>query len=106
MHKFSLAVLAAAMAVTPILAIQSADAATRPKHGCFKVVTPALNLRDGPYSSSKAIAVVSNGDILIKRRAWCTLRGFWCAVATEDGIKGYVDKNFIEIAPCPARLAR
>lgn len=106
MQKFALAIFGAALLVSALPTIQSADAATRPKHGCFKVVTPALNLRDGPYSSSKSIAVISSGDILIKRRAWCTLRGFWCAVKTEDGKSGYVDKSFIEITPCPPRLSR
>jgi len=97
-----------ATVVTLSLAVSApvlAETTKRPKYGCFAVTAESLNVRYAPYSSAKKIGVVSKGDVLIKRRPWCTFRGFWCAVKTESGREGYVDKNFMKVAPCPARLA-
>lgn len=69
-------------------------------YGCFQVVTPALNIRDRPYSDAKVIGTAVAGDILEKRKRWCTLRGYWCAVR-KGTIEGYADKNFLGTTKCP-----
>ena len=50
-------------------------------YGCFKVTSGSLNIRDRPYSTAKVIGMASKGDILEKRKLFCTPRGFWCATA-------------------------
>ena len=77
----------------------------RPAYGCFKVTAAELNIRDKAFASGAVIATVSKGETLIKRRRFCTLRGYWCAVTTNKGIQGYADKTSIAVAPCPARLS-
>ncbi len=75
-------------------------AAAAENYGCFQVVTPALNIRDRPYSDAKVIGTAVAGDILEKRKRWCTLRGYWCAVR-KGTIEGYADKNFLGKTKCP-----
>ncbi len=94
--------LIAALAVLMPLGATLADAKStyRPKYGCFKVTSDALNIRAKPYRSSSVIGTASGGYILIKRKRNCTLRGFWCAVKHGD-LKGYADKKFMKFVPCP-----
>jgi hypothetical protein len=69
-------------------------------YGCFQVVTPSLNIRERPYSDARVIGTVSAGEILEKRKRWCTLRGYWCAVR-KGTLEGYADKSFLGIEKCP-----
>lgn len=84
----------------------TAETHSRPEHGCFKVLADSLNVRRTAFSTGEVIGVAHRDDVLIKRKRWCTWRGFWCGVTTEDGLEGYVDKKFIEMTPCPARLSQ
>lgn len=75
----------------------SAEAAS---YGCFKVTVPHLNIRARPYSSSDVIGVAHRGDILEKRKLFCTPRGFWCAVR-KGSLEGYADKSNMRKISCP-----
>lgn len=85
-----------------LMAIFSAVPASAAKKGfgCYLVTVDSLNLRARPYSNSEVIGVVYKGDILIKRKLFCTLRGFWCAVRAGS-MKGYVDKSYVQKITCP-----
>jgi hypothetical protein len=89
------AAIGAVMALAAVTA--SAHAAG---YGCFRA-TSDLNIRDRPYSSASVIGNAAKGDVLEKRKRWCTLRGYWCAVTTKAGLEGYADKAFMEKMPCP-----
>jgi hypothetical protein len=89
--------LVAAALLAPGLA-PSASAASR--YGCFKVTTPQLNIRDRPYSDAAVIGSATAGEILEKRKRWCTLRGYWCAVR-KGSLDGYADKSFLVKTACP-----
>ncbi len=102
MRKLMAVILFVTFAATPAYSATT----SRPKWGCFKVTAKGLNIRKRPYSFSKVIGTASRGDILIKRKRWCTPRGFWCAVTTEGGLRGYADKSYINKVPCPARLSQ
>lgn len=86
--------------------VAAADVSARPGNGCFKVLADSLHVRHTAFATGEIIGVAEMGDILIKRKRWCTWRGYWCAITTEDGLEGYVDKKFIEMTPCPARLSQ
>jgi hypothetical protein len=89
-------------------AVQSAQAqstSVRPAYGCFKVTAQQINIRGTAFSSGPVVATASKNEILIKRRRFCTLRGYWCAVTTNAGIQGFADKNLMTVAACPARLS-
>lgn len=75
-----------------------ADAAS--KFGCFKVTADNINIRDRPYSTAAVIGSASKGEILEKRKLWCTPRGYWCAIR-QGLLEGYADKNFMQKVPCP-----
>jgi uncharacterized protein YraI len=81
-----------------MLPITSAEAGQN--YGCFKVITPALNIRARPYSDAAVIGTASAGEIIEKRKRWCTLRGYWCAVR-KGTVEGYADKNFLDKTACP-----
>lgn len=68
--------------------------------GCFKVTVDEINIRSRPYSTAKVIGTASKGEILEKRKMWCTPRGYWCAVRKGD-LEGYADKNFMKRVSCP-----
>lgn len=76
----------------------------QPVHGCFQVIADFLNVRRTAFASGEIIGVAEKGDVMVKRKPWCTWRGYWCAVRTEDGVEGYADKKFVEMTPCPGRL--
>lgn len=84
-----------------VMAALSAPAAAASKYGCFKVVTDELNIRERPYSTAPVVAAAKQGDVLEKRKWLCTLRGYWCAVRTKDGVNGYADKAFMDKVDCP-----
>lgn len=69
-------------------------------YGCFKVTASSVHIRARPYSNADILTTASKGDILEKRKLWCTLRGFWCAVRAGS-VDGYADKAFMEKVPCP-----
>lgn len=97
------AILAVALFSVPAVA---QTVTKRPAYGCFKVSVPELNIRDKAFSTAAVVATAIKGETLVKRRRYCTLRGFWCAVTTNKGIQGYADKSMMAVAPCPARLAQ
>lgn len=74
-----------------------AQAAT---YGCFKVTAKHLNIRARPYSTSEVIGVASRGDLLEKRKLFCTPRGFWCAIR-KGSLEGYADKSNLRKVACP-----
>ena len=93
--------LSAALAVVLMAAFSAAPAfAAKKGFGCYLVTVDSLNVRERPYSNADVVGVVYKGDILIKRRLFCTLRGFWCAVRAGS-MKGYVDKSYIQKITCP-----
>lgn len=92
---WSLAVLTTGCLFLPV-----APAEAGKNYGCFQVTTPSLNIRARPYSDAAVIGTASAGDILEKRKRWCTLRGYWCAVR-KGSIEGYADKNFLGTTKCP-----
>lgn len=100
--RFSSAVVAASLCIS---AAQAATVTSRPAYGCFKVTAPQINIRSKPLSTAAVIGTARQGDILIKRKRWCTLRGYWCAV-TKGSLEGYADKSFMKVAPCPASLSK
>jgi hypothetical protein len=94
--RIKTSLLAAALAL-PVVAAGDVSAAT---YGCFKVTADSLNIRARPYSTSEIIGSASKGDILEKRKLFCTPRGFWCAIR-KGSLEGYADKsNMVKIA-CP-----
>ncbi len=74
-----------------------AQAAT---YGCFKVTAKHLNIRARPYSSAEVVGVANRGDILEKRKLFCTPRGFWCAIR-KGSLEGYADKDNMRKVACP-----
>lgn len=90
-------------AVTFGLALGSQAAATQAAgkgFGCFLVTASEVNIRERPHSSADVIGTAVKGDILIKRKLLCTLRGYWCAVRAGS-IDGYVDKAYMQKITCP-----
>lgn len=78
-------------------ATATAQTGNRPVHGCFQVIADSLHVRRTAFASGEILGGAEKGDILIKRKPWCTWRGYWCAVRTEDCVEGYVDKKFVEM---------
>lgn len=91
-----------ALALASLVAVSgfSADAQAASKYGCFKVTVPSLNIRARPYSSADVIGVAHRGDILEKRKLFCTPRGFWCAIR-KGSLEGYADKSNMAKIACP-----
>jgi hypothetical protein len=69
-------------------------------YGCFKVTAAHLNIRARPYSTAEVIGAASRGDILEKRKLFCTPRGFWCAIR-KGSLEGYADKANMRKINCP-----
>jgi hypothetical protein len=92
----------AALALAGLLASSSfsAEAFAATTYGCFKVTVPSLNIRSRPYSSADVIGVAHKGDILEKRKLFCTPRGFWCAIR-KGSLEGYADKSNMAKIACP-----
>lgn len=101
MKKPLLAIAIAVAATTGglVTAPKPADALSS-RYGCYVVTTGALNIRKRAWSRSEVVGVARRGEKLAKRRRFCALRGFWCPVATEDGVEGWTDKRFLERTPC------
>ena len=95
--KFLSVVLAVALMTA--FSVVPASAAKK-GFGCYLVTVDSLNVRERPYSNSEVVGVVSKGDILIKRKLFCTLRGYWCAIRAGS-INGYVDKSYVQKITCP-----
>jgi hypothetical protein len=95
--KTTFAFVASALALFAALPAPTQAAS---KYGCFKVTVPSLNLRARPYSSAEVIGVASRGDILEKRKMFCTPRGFWCAIR-KGSLEGYADKSNMVKIDCP-----
>lgn len=68
--------------------------------GCFLVTASEVNIRARPHSDADVVGRARKGDILIKRKLWCTLRGYWCAIRAGS-VDGYVDKAYMEKITCP-----
>lgn len=104
--KVTAAVLVASSALMVLAGGSAAIAqsSTRPAFGCF-TANADLNIRDTAFATGAVIATAQAGDILVKRKRFCTLRGFWCAVSYE-GIDGWADKSFMTVTPCPANLSK
>jgi hypothetical protein len=92
----------AALALAGLLASSSfsAEGFAATTYGCFKVTVPSLNIRSRPYSSADVIGVAHKGDILEKRKLFCTPRGFWCAIR-KGSLEGYADKSNMAKIACP-----
>jgi hypothetical protein len=78
---------------------------SRPAFGCFKVTAPQVNIRASALSTADVVGKASRGEVLIKNRRFCALRGFWCPVRTQRGVEGWADKSKLVVAACPARLS-
>jgi hypothetical protein len=90
-------VIATATLATFAAAPGSAQAAT---YGCFKVTASSLNIRKTPHSTADVIGVAHAGEILEKRKLFCTPRGFWCAIR-KGSLDGYADKSNMVKVDCP-----
>lgn len=88
-----------AAATSLVAAITPAEATPR-GFGCFLVTATEVNIRDRPHSDATIVGTAVKGDILIKRKLLCTLRGYWCAIRAGT-VDGYVDKAFMEKITCP-----
>ena len=88
---FAAALLALALLNVPATAQTTSY---RPAYGCFKVTVPELNIRETASSKGNIVATTYKNEILVKRRRFCTLRGFWCAVT----ISQHKPRNFSVIA--------
>lgn len=88
------------LAATVASAVSAPAAAAGKGFGCFLVTTSEVNIRERPYSDAKIIGTAVKGDILIKRKLLCTLRGYWCAIRAGS-IDGYVDKAYMQKITCP-----
>ncbi len=91
---------ALAAAGLAIFAGSPAEVQAATSYGCFKVTASNLNIRARPYSSSDVIGVAHKGDVLEKRKLFCTPRGFWCAVR-KGSLEGYADKSNMLRITCP-----
>lgn len=80
--------------------VPPAPAQAAKNYGCFTVTTPTLNIRARPYSDAAVIGTASAGEILEKRKLFCTPRGYWCAVR-KGKLEGFADKKFLGKASCP-----
>lgn len=78
----------------------AAQTTSRASYGCFRVTAESLNIRDKAFASGAVIGTAKKGDILVKRKRFCTLRGYWCGVSFGT-TEGWADKAFMEAAPCP-----
>jgi hypothetical protein len=96
MKRYLAVVLAAAAAVT----VAPAPGARAATYGCFEVTASSLYIRARPYSDSDILTTASKGEILEKRKLWCTPRGYWCAVR-KGTTEGYADKSFMKKVACP-----
>jgi len=83
-----------------VAAIAPSAYAAKTGYGCFLVTASEVNIRERPYSDAKVIGTAVKGDILIKRKLLCTLRGYWCAISAGS-VDGYVDKSLMEKITCP-----
>lgn len=94
-------ILAASLAASVVASAFAAPAfAAKTGYGCFLVTASEVNIRERPYSDAKVIGTAAKGDILIKRKMLCTLRGYWCAISAGS-VDGYVDKTFMQKITCP-----
>ena len=96
--KSALALATAGLIVSAGFAADVQAAANN--YGCFKVTSSSLNIRARPYSTSDVIGAASRGDILEKRKLFCTPRGFWCAIR-KGSLEGYADKSNMAKITCP-----
>lgn len=107
MRRFTVVTLVAtSAAVTPALA---ATTYVRPPYGCYRIDAADLNIRERAFAASVSIATAAKGQIVIKSNRFCNWRGYFCAVEfTRDGrtIRGYADKAYMTVVPCPADFAR
>ncbi|MEZ5775301.1 MAG: hypothetical protein R3D33_11545 [Hyphomicrobiaceae bacterium] len=70
-------------------------------YGCYEVRgTSSLNIRAHAWSHSDVVGVARRGDLLVKWKMFCSLRGFWCPVE-KDGIRGHADKRYLRKVTCP-----
>ena len=89
-----------ALIATAIVAGGAIPVEAASKYGCFKVMTDNINIRDRPYGNAAIIGNAVKGEILEKRKLWCTPRGYWCAIR-QGLLEGYADKNFMQKVACP-----
>lgn len=90
----------AAAGLTAFAVVSPAMAAGK-GYGCFLVTASEVNIRAKPYATADVIGTALKGDILIKRKMLCTLRGYWCAVRAGS-LDGYVDKAYMQKITCPS----
>jgi hypothetical protein len=97
----SIGLFTVAAAVSLFAANPAANAATGGYgYGCFRANT-AMNIRERPWASSNVIATAKAGDVVIKRKRFCNVRGYWCAITTTKGVEGYGDKSLMDKMNCP-----
>lgn len=70
-------------------------------YGCYKVTAAkSVNIRKRAWSKSPVIGSANRGEILVKWKAFCALRGFWCPVQ-KGNIKGHAYKKHLMKVDCP-----
>ncbi len=102
MSKFlTTTLLAAALGLVAVLPSTSPAAAAGKVYGCYKVIgVSSLNIRARAHSESDPIGIAYRGDILLKWKRWCSLRGFWCPVQ-RGNVAGHADKRYLMKVTCP-----
>lgn len=92
-----IAALGAGVAATSTSPAAAADKV----YGCYKVIgVSSLNIRARPYSNSDSIGIAYRGEVLVKWKRWCALRGFWCPVQ-KGSVAGHADKRYLMKVDCP-----
>lgn len=90
----------AAMSAGLLVSAAAPAVAAKTGFGCFLVTASEVNIRERPHSTSRVVGTAAKGDILIKRKMLCTLRGYWCAIRAGS-LDGYVDKAYMQKITCP-----
>jgi len=68
-------------------------------YGCYVVTAEHLNIRARPLSGSAILDSAQRGEVLVKWRRFCALRGIWCPVQ-KGTAKGYADRSLLRSVPC------
>ena len=82
------------------MSLSAANAAPR-NYGCYIVTAPkSLHIRMKAFSKSPIIGTARHGELLVKWKWLCSLRGYWCPVQ-KGHIQGHASKQYLTKVACP-----
>ena len=82
------------------ISVSAAKAAPR-NYGCYIVTAPkSLHIRMKAFSKSPILGTARHGDLLVKWKWLCSLRGYWCPVQ-KGRIRGHASKQYLRKVACP-----